>query len=84
MLEEWNEKNPALSEDREDDGTTEWKDLRDIVSIRSSAGDLFVDLSEVQVECVASMQAGGESLQNTANTLIKNSVAGKYARRKVN
>ncbi|MDO8265530.1 MAG: hypothetical protein Q7T41_01150 [Candidatus Saccharibacteria bacterium] len=80
-LDEWNDKNPAVTEGIEYDGTSEYKGLRDLAGIRSSASELFVNLAELQVECVATMEAGGESLQHDANDLINNSVSGKYARK---
>ena len=79
-LDRWNTDNSAVESSDVDDNERRIK-IKNTIELRRHVSELFVNLGEVQVKCVTSMRAGGESLQDEAKALINNhSVAGKYAR----
>jgi hypothetical protein len=80
-LDIWNADNPAVEERDGDEETMLTRKQQNAILIRPHAGELLVDLVGVQTDCVASMQAGGESMQETAVSVISGSRVASLAQR---
>ena len=80
-LDKWNDKYPAIEATGDKKVELSAEQQTAVVEARQRVGELFVDLVGVQTECVASKKAGGESLQETAVSVIAGSRVGSLARK---